>query len=216
MHRGLNEMSLMDSGLAELPEDELPDCLTLWRCIGCGAMGSVEQCTGSCAYQKLDVIGAEDHTELLDDFATIKTQAQSLEAVVRQIAALGEEHRDYERAYRDLRKSARTLVRSLDHGAISAQNRIAPEDERATVWLCTTCGQVEAPQPCLGICIRRNGDFVRASDHDELAAGVEFAQKGAREMAALVHQFAWVTPHAGEWGSACRAFQEKATKLLKS
>ena len=144
-HCELNEMAFVNSGPAALAEDELPDCLTLWRCIGCGAMGSVEQCTGSCAYQKLDVVGAEDHADFLEHFATIVDQARRLEPVVRQIAALGEEHPDHERAYRSLQKSARTLVRSLDHRAISARNAMVREDERATVWWCATCGQVEAP-----------------------------------------------------------------------
>lgn len=215
-HHELNDMAFVDSGPAALAEVELPDCLTLWRCIGCGAMGSVELCTGSCAYQKLDVVGAEDHADLLEHFATIVGQAHRLEPAVRQIAALEEEHPNCERAYRSLQKSARTLIRSLDHGAISAQNKKVPDDERATVWSCATCGQVEAPQPCLGVCIRRNGDFVRSQDHDELAARVELAQASAREMAALVHQLAWVTPRAGEWDSACRAFQSKAITLLKS
>jgi hypothetical protein len=214
-HCELNEMAFVNSGPTALAEGNLPDCLTLWRCIGCGAMGSVEQCTGSCAYQKLDVVGAEDHADFLEHFGAINVQARRLEPVVRQIAALGEEHPDHERAYRSLQKSARTLIRSLDHRAISARNAMVPEDERATVWWCATCGQVEAPQSCLGICIRRNGDFVRSQDHDELAARVELAQRGTREMASLVHQLAWVTPRTGEWDSACRAFQNKAIKLLK-
>lgn len=215
-HCELNEMAVVNSSPTALAEVELPDCLTLWRCIGCGAMGSVEQCTGSCAYQKLDVVGAQDHGDFLAHFGAINDQARRLESVVRQIAALGEEHPDQERAYRSLQMSARTLIQSLDHRAISARNAMVPEGERATVWWCATCGQVEAPQPCLGICIRRNGDFVRSQDHDELAARVELAQRGAREMAALVHQLAWVTPHAGEWVAACRAFQNKAIALLKS
>ena len=215
-HCELNEMAFVNSGPTALAEDDLPDCLTLWRCIGCGAMGNVEQCTGSCAYQKLDIVGAEDHADFLEHFGVINAQARRLEPVVRQIAALGKEHPDHERAYRSLQKSARRLIRGLDHRAISARNAMVPEDERATVWWCSTCGQVEAPQPCLGICIKRNGDFVRSQDHDELAARVELAQRGAREIAALVHQLAWVTPHAGEWDAACRAFQNKAIALLKS
>jgi hypothetical protein len=204
----------MDSDPAELADGQLPECLTLWRCVGCGAMGNAEQCTGACAYQKLYVVSAEEHAELLENFATIKRQAQCLEAVVRDIAALAEERIHPESAYRDLQTSARTLFRSLDHEAISSQIMRVPDDERAIVWSCTTCGQVEAPQPCLGICIRRNGDFLRASDHDELAARVEVTRVRARELAALVRQFVWVAPHAGQWDAARRAFQEKAIKLL--
>jgi hypothetical protein len=209
-------MLFMDSDPAELAEGKLPDCLTLWRCIGCGAIGNAEQCTGACVYQKLDIVSAEDHAELLEQFATIKRQAQCLEAVVRDIAALTDERSGHEGAYRRLQTSARTLFRSLEHEAISSQNKRAPDDERAVVWSCTTCGQVEAPQPCLGICIRRNGDFLRASDHDELAARVESTQIRALEMAALVRQFIWVAPHVGQWDAALSAFQLKALELLKS
>ena len=58
--------------------------------------------------------------------------------------------------------------------------------------------------------------FCAGQDHDELAARVEATQIRAQEMAALVRQFIWVAPHAGQWDAARSAFQSRRSKLLKS
>ena len=59
---------------------------------------------------------------------------------------------------------------------------------------------------CRKSCIRRNGDFLRAAGHDELAARIQVVHNDARKMAALVRQAAWVTPHAGQSGSFMTPF----------
>lgn len=209
-------MQVSEPNKLELETSRLPESLVLWRCIGCGAMGNSEPCAGACAFRKLAIVSANEYAELLEGFYTIKEQAERMEAVVRQIAALREVQDDHERAYRKLQLQAREILRSADYGETSRQNTVDPEFEPAIVWLCATCGQVEAPQSCLGVCVRRNGEFLSADHYAALAARTELEQGQAREFHALVRQMAWVAPHVGQWETACRAFQEKATKLLDS
>jgi uncharacterized protein HemY len=66
------------------------------------------------------------------------------------------------------------------------------------------------------VCIRRNGEFLRADHYAELAARIEAQLRKAHELRSLVLQLAWVAPRAGQWEQACRAFQEKAVELLRS
>ncbi len=207
-------MQVSESERLKLETRRLPECLILWRCIGCGAMGNSEPCAGACKFRKLEIVSAAEYAELLENFDAIKEQADRLAAVVREIAALGDEQSDYERVYRKLQLRAREILRSADYDETSRQDTVDPEFEPATVWLCATCGQVEAPQSCLGICVRRNGEFLSADPYVELAARTEAEQRQARELRALVRQLAWVAPHVGQWEKACRAFQDKATKLL--
>ena len=47
--------------MTDIEDLDLPDCLTLWRCIGCGAMGNAAECTGDCDFQRRFVVDAEVH-----------------------------------------------------------------------------------------------------------------------------------------------------------
>jgi hypothetical protein len=209
-------MSIPDNDQFELEGGQLPDCLTLWRCIGCGAMGNSEPCTGTCAFRKLEIASADEYAELLEGFATIAEQAERLAVVVQEIAVLGGSSNDHEHDYRSLQIRARETLRLVQQGESSRKLIVTPADEYATVWLCGTCGQIEAPQSCLGVCIRRNGEFLRADHYAELAARIEAQLRKAHELRSLVLQLAWVAPRAGQWEQACRAFQEKAVELLRS
>ena len=35
-----------------------------------------------------------------------------------------------------------------------------PGAEPVETWLCTSCGRIEAPRPCLGICVRQQVEMV--------------------------------------------------------
>jgi len=179
-------------------------------------MGNSEPCTGACAYRKLEIVGADDYADLLETFAAIQDRAERLEAVVREIIALRPEHCGFDDAYRSLQLQAREILRSADFGELSRQIAVERDCEPATVWLCATCGQVEAPQSCLGVCIRRNGEFLSADHHAALAGRIDIEHRRARELSALVRQLAWVAPHVGQLENTCRAFQKKAIQLLDS
>lgn len=208
-------MSVPDSDHSELEGSQLPECLTLWRCIGCGAMGNSEPCAGTCEFRRLEIVSADEYAELLESFTTVTEQAETLAVVAQEIAALVGNSSDHERVYRRLQIRAREILRLAQRGELSRQLVVTPADEYATVWLCGTCGQVEAPQSCLGVCIRRNGEFVRADHYAELAARFAAQLCTARQLRSLVQQLAWVAPHAGQWERACRTFQARAVEVLR-
>jgi len=207
-------MKIPSSPMLDPAKDPQLDSLVLWRCVGCGAMGNNQPCSGACAFRKLAVVSADEYAELLESLFAIKDEAERLEAVVGKIAGLRDVQDNFEPAYARLQRVARECLRSADHDETFWRKPVDPEFEAATVWLCATCGQVEAPQSCLGICIRRNGEFLRADHYLELAAQIETMQRRARDLIALVRQLARVAPHAGQCEKTCRAFQEKAIKLL--
>ncbi len=191
---------------------QLPECLTLWRCIGCGSMGNAAECLGACDFRKLDVVSAQEHADLLERLAAITDHVEGLTAIAREIAALAEPARDFERGYRELQTRAREILRSTVVAEINAD----AESDRSVVWLCACCGQVEAPQPCLGVCIRRDGEFVRGGDHDKLAAAFGSAHRTAKILTAFVRRFAWVSPRAGQWRQTRDAFRRQVIELLQS
>lgn len=38
-------------------------------------------------------------------------------------------------------------------------------NETVKAWQCIGCGEIEAPQTCIGVCQDRKVDFVYASEH---------------------------------------------------
>ncbi|MBV1700798.1 MAG: hypothetical protein KGQ46_03145 [Hyphomicrobiales bacterium] len=205
-----------NSDTESLPFDEttLPDCWTLWRCIGCGAMGNLEPCIAKCDFRKLEIVGAQEYAQLLHDFLTMREHAAALAVVVAALSALDVGHGDLETAYRRLQLRAREALTAAAPILNAPPNDEKGDIGQATVWLCATCGQVEAPQNCLGVCIRRNGDYLAASDYQALASRATELHQKLRMLAALVRQIAWVAPRVGQLENTWLAFQDKARQLL--
>src|SRR3954467_9690939 len=110
--------------------------VTVLRCIGCGAIETPQPCLGTCRERRLDLVPADQHA-----------------AVVAALAEL-------ERALAARRTLLARLVRTSDLEPLRAPARAALRavaepvaGERLTTWACDSCGRVEAPQPCIGVCI---------------------------------------------------------------
>ena len=57
--------------MAEVDETS-PDALTLWRCIGCGAMGNARDCVAACDFKRAFVVDAASHADLLEYFFNLE------------------------------------------------------------------------------------------------------------------------------------------------
>jgi hypothetical protein len=130
-----------------MSEADWPQCLTLWRCIGCGSMGAGESCDGSCAFKRLMVVAAEDHADLLDCFFTLSARRDELRGFARSLAAAAATEVGFARKRHALRLQARDLLRIAPEDPPSPP--VVPKDERFETWRCTSCGQVEAQNECL-------------------------------------------------------------------
>ena len=194
-----------------LPDEYFP----LWRCIACGAMGNSDPCMGVCDYHKLEVVWSVDYAELLDEATVIMDHLKKLTALVYRIADLPEEESERENSYGMLRNCARDLLRETNPTGKPRQNRITEPAEGLRVWLCHTCGQIEAPQTCLGVCIRPVEEYVRAKHYNELMEQVTVAAGRVQKLCALVGRLAWVSPRPGQWQRASRAFQDEALAVLQ-
>jgi hypothetical protein len=189
----------------------ITDTLQVWACIGCGAMGNVRDCTGSCAFEDLDVVGAETHAAALDRLWTALDSLEALQPVVKALAAATWEEHGAEPLHHALQERARAALATLPAAAEPPASMEPSEPEN--ISLCTTCGLVEAPQPCLGICIRQTKEVVRAADHDAVLARGDAAQRQAAGLAALVNRLAHVTPRPGQHHRTLAAFQHEARRV---
>jgi hypothetical protein len=195
-----------------LPDEYFP----LWRCIACGAMGNSNPCMGVCDYRKLEVVRSVEYAELLDEAAVIMEHLKMLTALVHRLAELPKEESVRENSYRVLRDCARNLLREINPTGKAQQNRVTEPAEGLRVWLCRACGQIEAPQTCLGVCIRPIEEYVRAKHYSELMEQVTAAAGRVQTLRTLVGRLAWVSPRPGQWQRASRAFQDEAIAVLEA
>jgi hypothetical protein len=162
---------------------------------------------GSCelgcgAEERLDLVAAEEHDELV---ASVRASRARVEALREAVLPLTAQPADAESAYRALQTSARALLRE------QAAPPPFPEPARVfTTWWCPRCGGVDAPQPCLGICVWRPFDWVAAEDHEQLRSQMRETLAEEHRLRALLGRVAAVTPRPGQWGRGWAALADAA------
>lgn len=182
-----------------------PQTMALWRCIACGNMGRLRDCTGQCAFRQVIVVEGEAYADLHEVGETAQALLEAAGPVIAALAEIGDDGAALEARYDALQTQARAALREVGPAAA-----IEPTQDRPPVWLCDACGMVEAPQECLGVCVRPVRDFVAAQDYDALAraATARIAQAGRAR--ALLSGLARTRPREGQWARAARHFSTQA------
>jgi hypothetical protein len=127
-------------------------------------------------------------------------------AIVEQIATADRS----ETAYAALRGRARRELHRLGPDPAREPTRIEP----TVVWRCPDCGGLEAPQPCIDVCIWGSAEWVDASAfRREYTRAVRERELG-ETLASLVRRFASVTPRTHRWEPNLDAFCSQAQRLL--
>jgi hypothetical protein len=91
---------------------------------------------------------------------------------------------------------------------------IAPM-ETIEAWKCVGCGNIEAPQTCIGVCQYRKVQLVDAFEHERMLADLRDAQQFRQRVRdELLRRLAYVTPRDGEWERSYRALQNEARRAL--
>lgn len=162
----------------------------------------------------MELVRAADHADALSELFQVMESAKGFAELVQDIALPSplEPHSD-EAAYRAFQARARDLMASTEN---SADPRCAlGRCERRQVWKCLTCGQVEAQQECVGVCIRRNEEFVRSDDYDAVVRRAEVEYRNSQELRKLVSRLSHVAPHRDRFSDTLKHFQSQARKVLK-
>jgi hypothetical protein len=182
----------------------LPDRVTVLTCLGCGAMGRQERCGGNCTEHKLVLVSAADYDALIAAERAAGERTARLAPVARRLAEAEPMPLDPRGALLRLRDEARRALRDAGR---------APDPGRpntVTGWWCHRCGNVDLPQPCIGVCVWRPQDWVNAT-RLELA---EPTFEAARALDRFLARVAAVTPAPGKWQSNWAALQAQARAAL--
>jgi hypothetical protein len=192
---------------------QAPERLTVPTCIGCGAMGQFGTCDTGCSEQKLELVRAAVQDSLAVLGSSADARAEALGRVVEELAWHQPTGGDSEAAYRAVQDRARSALRRYS-GADEEEVELQEPAEPATTWWCAECGGIDAPQPCLGICIWRPVEWVNRAVYEQQRERVLAARATELRMSRLLRRLASVTPRHGQWERGWRVLQAEAQEAL--
>jgi hypothetical protein len=192
-----------------------PDRVTVPTCIGCGAMGRFGTCAGGCGEQKLELVPAVQYDALAALASSARGRAEAFGTVVEELALREPGTEEWEPAYRSLQDIARIALRRYPEVDTEDVDWDEPF-EFATTWWCAGCGGIDAPQPCLGICVWRSVEWVNRIRYLEERAGALVERDTEQHLRGLVRRVASVTPRAGQWERGWRALEAQAGETFRA
>jgi hypothetical protein len=86
--------------------------------------------------------------------------------------------------------------------------------DTVTGWWCARCGNVDLPQPCIGVCVWRPQDWVNVALFERQLALAEPVFHAARSLDRFLTRVAAVTPATGQWQRNWEALQAQARVAL--
>lgn len=153
--------------------------------------------------------------------AAALTQAQT--AILRSVAALRPPLDELaqgsvpaverEAAYDDLRTRARACLETAVDERIVAFALDAPA-EPVVAWWCDRCGGVDAPQPCLGICVWHDVDWTPYDTYTLLRERVIAAYAVYARERSLIWRLVHTTPRRGHHSQTWDAYAAAAAELV--
>lgn len=189
-----------------------PERVAVPTCIGCGAMSQFGTCDTGCSEHKLELVRAAAYDELLEEASDTQTRIAALDDVLRQIADQEPRTAEIESAYRSAQRAARD---ALPRQLLPEPNRDDDQPaEHATTWWCAECGGIDAPQPCLGICVWRPVEWVNRSLYMPRRARILDQRARAQQTRDLLRRLAYVTPREGHWQHGWQLIQHEAREHL--
>ena len=136
-------------------------------------------------------------------------RVRGLRAVAAELAGAEPADGEREAAYRALQQSARSALRRFSP-PVGRPDDLFPPGPAVVVWRCPDCGGLDAPQPCLGVCIWRPAQWVDAACYEAERARARADQTAERSLAGLLRVLAFTTPRPGRWERHWRALQARA------
>jgi hypothetical protein len=177
-------------------------------------MGRFGTCDRGCGEQKLELVPAVQYDTLAALASSARVRAEAFGAVAEELALRQPSAEEWEPAYRSVQDIARITLRRYPE--VDAQDVDWDEPvEFATTWWCAGCGGIDAPQPCLGICVWRAVEWVNGARYLEQRSGVLAERDTERRLRGLLRRVASVTPRAGEWERGWRALEAEAQRCFK-
>jgi hypothetical protein len=190
-----------------------PERVSVPTCIGCGAMSRLGTCETGCFERKLELVRAAAHDAILTDGIDRRARIAAFTNVVQGLASIEPRRDQYEDAYRSAQRAARDVLRC--HADDERQTiDLGEPSEYATTWWCPACGGIDAPQPCLGICVWRSVEWVERGAYETVREQSIVEREREQQLRRVLQKVAWITPRSGHWEDTWRLLHAEAQRAL--
>jgi hypothetical protein len=193
-----------------------PRRLSIPGCTGCGAIRQYESCEGACRERRLELVNGGDYDKLTAAAAACRVRIDGLWAVVGELARKEPGLGEWRVGYEALQQSARSALRRFRPAAGGRDDELVSPAETVIVWRCQDCGGVDAPQPCIDVCIWGPADWVDAAWYESQRSRAAVDREVEQSLAGLLRRFAFATPRNAQWERSWRAFESQARLVLRS
>lgn len=173
-------------------------------------MRQYESCEGACSEHKRELVSGGDYDDLKAAAAACRARIQGLRAVVGELARREPGPDEWRVAYEALQQSARSLLRRSRSAPGGRDDDLLSPAETVIVRRCQDCGGVDAPQPCIDVCIWGPADWVDATSYESERSRAAFDLEVEQSLAGLLRRLAFATPRDGQWERSWRACQSQA------
>ncbi len=190
------------------------DRLVVPTCIGCGAMRWLGTCEDGCHEERLELVRGDAYDELTAVRAGARASADAFLAVAEELAWRQPPASRYESAYRSVQDQARAALRRFPESHEWDNVLQGPAEPATTSW-CAECGGIEAPQPCLEVCIWRSVEWVSSTSYQQQRERALSELSIESRLRGLLRRIASVTPLEDEWRRCWRALQVEARSTLE-
>jgi hypothetical protein len=179
-------------------------------------MRQYESCVGACREHKLELVSGGDYDQLTAAAAACRVRIEGLWAVVEELARTEPGPGEWPVAYQALQQSARSALRRFRPPSGGRDNELPSPAKTVIVWRCQACGGIDAPQPCIDVCIWGPADWVDAVSYESERSPAAVDREVERSLAGLLRRLAFATPRDGQWERSWGAFQSQARLALRS
>jgi hypothetical protein len=171
-------------------------------------MGSPGLCDTGCVERKLMLVREDTVDALTEADAAFRAGTAALRPVADTLRGTPESDRNWQAAYASLQTLARAAILEIadDHAFDAVLEEPA---DPAITWWCPQCDGVDAPQPCLGICVWRTVDWVRQDIYEQLRERVLIERDTERQLRSIAQGVAHTTPRPGQDERTWRAFASR-------
>lgn len=179
-------------------------------------MSQLGTCERGCSENKLELADAIDHDEITALASAARTRVDAYRAVAEELATRRPGPQEYEIAYRSLQERARAVVQLYSEDDTRGMPDPDEPAARATTWWCEQCGGIDAPQPCLGICIWRPIEWVGVELYVHQRAQALALHDNELPLRALMQRLASITPRERHWKLGWRVMRAQAQESLRN
>jgi hypothetical protein len=151
-----------------------------------------QTCPVACAERRVDLVNAGDYDRLVASAAAGRARVRGLRAVVAELASAHPAEGEWQAVYQAVQKSARSALRRFTPPGGSPADPF-PAARTVVVWRCPDCGSVDAPQPCIGVCIWRAAQWVDAAGYEAERSRALCDCQAERSLAGLLRMLAFTT-----------------------